>query len=199
MKNILIGGLVGGVILFLWGWMAWTILPLHTASLRPIENEDRVTEVLASNLGTHGVYTFPNMPQNGEDVSAEEQQLAMDEWTKKYQRGPIGIIIYDPRGKDANMPNEMIIGFVLNLISAMLAVWLFSRSTAITASFIARVAYCGMLGILISVFSHLSNWNWLGFPLDYTSAMFTDTVIGWLLAGMGIAAVVKAPGAKSAA
>ena len=38
-------------------------------------------------------------------------------------------------------------------------------------------------------------WNWMGFPLDYTTAMVADTVIAWLCAGVGIAAVVKAPAA----
>ena len=198
MKKIVIGGCVGGIILFFWGWMAWTILPLHDASVRPIENEDRVTEVLSSNLGVHGVYKYPSMPRE-EDVSAEEQQLSLDDWAKKYQRGPIGMIIYDPRGNDPTMSSQMLSGFVIDLLSAMLAVWLLSRSTAFTASFFSRVAYCGMLGILISVFSHLTNWNWLGYPLDYTTAMITDTVVGWLLAGLGIAAIVKAPPVKAAA
>jgi hypothetical protein len=198
MKHILLGGIVGGIILFVWGWMAWTVLPLHTASMRPIENEDRVTEVLATNLGGEGIYTFPSMPQNEDEVSAEEQQLAMDEWTKKYQRGPVGMVVYSPHGSDPAMSGQMLSGFLINLASAMLAVWLLSRSTAMTASFLARVAYCGMLGILISAFSHLTNWNWLGFPFDYTSAMITDTVIGWVLAGMGIASVVKSPQASAA-
>ena len=198
MKNIIIGGIVGGITLFFWGWMAWTVLPLHTASVRPIENEDRVVEVLSSNLGAHGVYSFPSMPRE-EDVSAEEQQLATDEWAKKYQRGPIGMIIYDPHGNDPYMTGQMLSGFGINLLSAMLAVWLLSRSTAFSGSFIARVAYCGVLGVLISIFSHLTNWNWLGFPLDYTTAMMTDTVIGWVLAGIGIAAIVKAPAVKAAA
>ena len=199
MKNILIGGLVGGIILFLWGWMAWTILPLHDASQRPIENEDRVTEVLSSNLGVHGVYVFPGLSQSDEEISAEEQQLAMDEWTKKFQRGPVGMIVYDPRGGDPSMTNQIMGGFVITLVSAMLAAWLLSRSTALTASYLARVTYCGVLGILISVFAHLTNWNWLGFPLDYTTAMMTDAVIGWLFAGAGIAAFVKAPAANAAA
>ncbi len=198
MKNIIIGGVVGGIILFFWGWMAWAVLPLHKASLRPIENEERVVEVLSTNLGVRGVYIYPGMPVEG-DVSAEEQHSAREEWTKKFQHGPIGMIIYDPRGSDPLMASQMMSGFVIDLVSALLAVWLLSRSTAFSASFISRVAYCGVLGILISVFSHLSNWNWLGFPPDYTTAMFTDTVIGWLLAGLGIAAIVKAPAAKVAA
>ena len=196
MKNILIGGCIGGIILFFWGWMAWTVLPLHLASLRPIENEDRVTEVLTTNLGVHGVYSFPSMPQNDRDLSAEEQQSATEEWTKKYQHGPVGMIIFDPRGSDPYMASQMLTGFAINLLSAMLAVWLLTRSTAFNSSFPARVAYCGVLGILISMVAHLQNWNWLSFPLDYTTAMIADTVIGWILAGIGIAAIVRAPDVK---
>jgi hypothetical protein len=138
------------------------------------------------------------MPRE-EDVSAEEYKAAMDDWTKRYEHGPVGMIIYDPHGYEPNMPGQMAAGLLIDLASAFMAVWLLSRSTAFSASFIARVAYCGMLGILISVFSYLMNWNWLGYPLDYTTAMITDTVVGWLLAGLGIAAIVKAPAAEAAA
>jgi hypothetical protein len=199
MKHILLGGLAGGVILFVWGFLAWTVLPLHNASLRPIENEDRVTEVLSTNIGAHGVYKFPANPAEDEELSAEEQQLATDEWMKKMQHGPTGMIIYDPHGTDPMMSGQMLSGFIINLVSALFTAWLLSRSTALTGSFLSRVAYCGVLGILISVSSHLMNWNWLGFPLDYTSAMVTDTVISWLLAGLGIAAIVRAPGETAAA
>jgi hypothetical protein len=198
MKKIILGALVGGIILFVWSWLAWVVLPLHVASMRPIENEDRVTEVLQSNLGVHGVYLYPSMARD-EEISAEEQKTATEEWEKKYERGPVGMIIYNPRGSDPNMPSQMAAGFVIDLAAALMAVWLLSRSTAFAASFVARVAYCGMLGILISVFAHLMNWNWLGYPLDYTTAMIADTVVGWLLAGIGIAAIVKAPAAEVAA
>jgi len=51
--------------------------------------------------------------------------------------------------------------------------------------------YCGVLGIFVSIVAHLTYWNWMGFPLDYTIAMMVDVIVGWILAGLGIAAVVK--------
>jgi hypothetical protein len=193
MKHIIVGGIVGGIILFLWGWMSWTVLPLHNSSVRAIENEDRVAEVLSTSIGAHGVYVLPHVPDQNADMSAEELQIAMDDWTKKYQQGPLAMIVYDPRGADPMMPSVMVNGFVINVLAAMMVVWLLSRSTAMTASLVGRISYCGVIGVLISFSSHLMMWNWMNFPLDYTTAMVADTVIGWLLAGAGIGAIVKAP------
>ena len=89
------------------------------------------------------------------------------------------------------MPAQMVVGCIISLLSALLASWLLSRSTAVASSFISRVAFCGTLGIFLSVGTHLLNWNWMGYPLDYTTAMVADAVLGWLLAGVGIASVVK--------
>lgn len=193
MKNILVGGIVGGIILYVWGFLAWTVLPLHNDSMRGVENEDRVAETLTTTIGAQGIYLLPHMPEPSDDLSAEELQIAAEDFEKKHRQGPLVMIIYNPHGADPMMLSQKITGFILSVLSAMMVVWLLSRSTAMTASFIGRVSYCGVIGILISSCSHLMMWNWMGFPLDYTTAMVADTIISWLLAGAGIAAVVKVP------
>ncbi|MEM7313055.1 MAG: DUF2760 domain-containing protein [Planctomycetota bacterium] len=43
----------------------------------------------------------------------------------------------------------------------------------------------------MAIIGHVSYWNWMPFPLDYTLAFVADVVIGWFLAGLAIAALVK--------
>lgn len=183
------GGIVGGLILFLWGMIAWTILPLHDANLKELPAEDQIIEFLRSNIDAKGVYTFPHKPSPPEPAE-------MDLWTEKYQAGPVGMIVYDPQGASPITPAQLITGLILNILAAFLASWFLGRSTAVAATFVARVSFCGMLGILISLFSHLQMWNWMNFSMEYTTAMVADTLIGWLLAGAGIAAVIKQPELK---
>ncbi len=187
MKKILIGGIAGGVVLFIWSFLTWVILPLHEPSLHKIPNEDAAISALQSNLDEHAVYIFPKGPGPSADQASE------DAWMKKMKRGPTGMIIYDPRGTDPMMPHQMVIGLILDILSAMIVVWFLSRSTALGSQFIGRVAFCSMFGIFVSIFDHLMTWNWMGFPGDFVHAMMIDAVLGWILAGVAIAALVRMP------
>jgi len=184
MKQLLFGALVGCVILFVWGWLTWSLIPIHISSIRNIGNEDSVISAMRINMDRKGVYVFPGMP-------APDNKTAMDTYTQKCQRGPMGFIVYNPEGSDPMPVSQMVIGLVLFFISAYIASWFLSRSTAAASGYIVRVSFCGMLGLFISISTHILNWNWMDFPFDYTLSWVLDSVVGWLLAGLGIAAIVK--------
>lgn len=183
MKKLLISALAGGVALFLWGWLTW-VLPIHSGTIKTINNEEAVVSALKTNIEEKGVYTFPGMEKS-------EDQAAIEEWNQKYQEGPIGMIIFNPNGTSPMNTGQIIIGLIISIISAYFTSWFLSRSTAVAYSYLARVAYCGMLGILISVAVHLVNWNWMDYPADYTIGWIIDTVIGWLILGLVISAIIK--------
>jgi hypothetical protein len=184
MKNILIAGIVGGIMLFVWGFLVNVVIPLHTPSLHSMPNEDAVVDLLRSTLSTPGVYVFPAMP-------TDNQKTSMDTYTQKYTRGPLGMIIYYPHGADPIMPSQMIIGLIISIISSFFAAWFLSRSTAAASPYLTRVIYLGMLGVFVSFFVYLSSWNWFFYPLDHTTANIADSILGWLFAGLGIAAIIK--------
>ena len=198
MKKILIGGIAGGVALFIWSALAWTVLPLHKPSMHSIPNEDAVISALKTNIGTKGVYLFPALPGSTGDTPAEQPSAAMESATRKMQQGPVGLIVYDPSGTDPFMASQFIVGLILDLVAAFLAGWFLSRSTALASSFFSRVMFCGVLGIFVSLASYLPGWNWMGYPMDYTTAMVADTIAGWLIAGIAIAAIVKPSAAQEA-
>ncbi len=185
MKRMLLGALVGGVILFFWSFLAWVVLPLHEPSLRAIPNEDAVMATLQSSLKTRSVYIFPKNPGSSADAAAQAA------WTDKMKRGPTGLIFFDPTGTDPMMPGQFACGMLLDIISAFVAAWFLARSTAAGSSYMMRVAFCGMFGIFTAVFVHLMNWNWMGFPADFTTGQIIDAIVSWILAGLGIAAFVK--------
>ena len=185
MKTI-IAGIIAGVILFIWGFLAWAVLPIHKSSLRSLSNEDAVIAALRASSPVKGLYLFPAMP-------TDNTPAAEDAYIQKYKAGPTGIIIYDPDGSSPMMTGQMIIGFINSILTGLLGAWLLSRSTAVSSSYIARVALFGVIGVLISLATHIVNWNWLNYPYDYTVGLVIDSVIGWLLAGLGAAAFLKTP------
>ncbi|HLX12693.1 MAG TPA: hypothetical protein VKS81_07765 [Bacteroidota bacterium] len=185
MKSAVISGIVGGIILFLWSFLAWVILPFHTASMHWIPNEDAVISTLQPLLTQKGLYVFPHQPY----MKADE--ASMQAWTAKVKRGPTGMIFYDPSGSDPMMPKQMMMGIFLDFLTAFLAAWMLATSVIATAPYASRVMYFVMIGVLISVSVHLINWNWMGFPTDWTLSLIVDTIFGWTLAGLGISALIK--------
>ena len=109
------------------------------------------------------------------------------------KRGPTGMLVYDPAGSDPLMTSQMAGGLILDIFSAMVVAWFLGRSTAMNSSYISRVAYCGMFAVFVSVFTHLMNWNWMGHTMEFTVGLIIDGIIGLLLAGLAIAAIVKTP------
>ncbi len=191
MKKTLLAAFVGGLILFVWSIFAWIIIAsLHAPSIRQLPNDDQVINALRA-VGTKGVYVFPAMPQETASMSKEAAEAAQKTWQQKYEQGPRGMIFFDPSGGSTMMVPEFILGLILDIVAAFLAAWILVRSTAAASPFVARVAFVGILGIFISVVTHLSNYNWMDYPLDYTTAMIADTIASWVLAGIGIAAIVK--------
>ena len=185
MKKISIAGIAGGIILFIWSFLAWDKLPLHSPSMHSIPNEDAVADVLKLNIATKGVYLIPAHPGMGAD------QATMNAWAEKVNRGPNAMIMYDPLGADPMMTSQMVIGIILDILSAMMIAWFLTRSTAVTAPYMARVFYCGMLAVFVSIFTHIMNWNRMGTPSDFTAGLIVDNIIGCLLAGLVIAAIIK--------
>ncbi len=183
----LIAGIVGGLILFVWGFLSWVILPIHSTSLHTLPNDDSIVTALQSMNLSKGVYPIPSRPQK--DAPAEAQQS----YEAKYRRGPVGMIFYDPAGMNPMMPGQMAFGLLLAILSSAMVAWFLARSTACAASYIARVAYCGMFGIFIAVASNLMMWNWFNEPNDWSYGLVVDSIVGWILVGLAIAALIKSP------
>src|ERR1051326_1296260 len=58
--RILIAGILGGVVMFIWGFVSHELLPLGELGVKVMPNEDVVTAALQTNLGEDpGFYVFP--------------------------------------------------------------------------------------------------------------------------------------------
>ncbi len=183
--KMLLAGISGGLILFFWGFLSWVVLHVHTASTRTLPNEDAVVATLQSSVHEKGVYLFPSMGETSADPAVQKQR------EDKYRRGPIGMIYYDPNGMEPFMPSRMVIGILIEIVASLIVAWFLARSTAFNSSYLARVAYCGMFGVFLVVAANLLTWNWFNEPNDWTTALIIDNVVGWILAGLAIAAFMK--------
>lgn len=85
-------------------------------------------------------------------------------------------------------------------LALVIAGWLAAMVLAAAkCGYIARVLVVGLMGLFIWCNTDVSYWIWNGFPDAYTLYQGMNHVVGWLLAGIGIAAIVKPKEPKAAA
>lgn len=189
--RIIVGGIVGGIVMFIWGFVSHMLLPLGEAGIKAIPNEDAVITAMSNNIREHAFYIFPSIDPAG---SAEQQQAG----TEKYKRGPIGILVYNPRGTDPLSPRQLATELLSNIGCALVAAFLLSRTLGSLKGVRAKASFVALIGLAASLSIDVSQWNWYSFPTSFTVASLLDQVVGFLLTGIVLAIIVKQPVARAA-
>ena len=183
MVRVLVGGLVGGVVFFVWGAVSHMLLPIGEMGISSIANEEPVVAAMREQIKAPGFYFVP-----GRDMSRQPTEAEMAAWTAKYEAGPTAIIIYNPTGTSmmsgrqfgVQILADMVCGFVIAILLSMTAV-----------GYVGRLAATVLVGVFGWVATSLPHWNWYRFPADFTTGEALDVVVGCLIGGAVIAAIVK--------
>jgi hypothetical protein len=182
MKRILIGGIVGGIVVFVWGFVSHVVLPLGHTGLRSLPGEEPVLAALSASVTDAGLYFFPGMDLEHEQTPEEEAA-----WTERYRTGPTGLIVYRPVGGEPMSPVQLVTELVSGTLAALVAAAVLSLTAA---SYGKRVLAVASLGLFAWLALSVSYWNWYGFPTPFIAAEGIDQVVGWLLAGLVMARIV---------
>jgi hypothetical protein len=177
--RVLIAGLLGGLVLFLWGMLAHVVLPLGSVGMEIPSNEDPVLEAMQEQLPRRGLYVLPHLA--AEDWSDAESHEA---WQRKARQVPYALVIFHPQGgSQLDFGRKLWIQGGSVLVAATLAAWLLALSNW---NFGLRVIVATSLGALGWLNISMPYWNWYHFPVDFTLAALIGQVGGWLLAGLVI-------------
>ena len=197
MKRTLLAGILGAVAMFAWTSIAHMVLPLGNIGVKEIPNEAPVLSAMNGSVGTaHGLYMFPGMGL-GDNPSMKQMQDAMPAYQQKMASSPSGILIYHPPGRADAMGVMLGIEFGKELGMVLLAAMLLGMTRL--ESYVSKVSFFAVIGLIAAVATNLSYWNWYGFPGNYTlSYMFTE-FMGFLAAGLVAGAVLKGASAMRAA
>jgi hypothetical protein len=190
-KKVLLGGIVAGFVVFFWGFVSHTLLPLGEVGIAALPNEAVVVPVMRQSIQAPGFYMFPGMGKPHGEATEEEQK----QWAEKYRQGPTGVLIYHPEGGVAMSPKQLGIELMSNILAGLLAAFFLSQAAGSLGGYGARMMFVGMFGLFSSFDILISYWNWYGFPGNFIMAGATDSVLGWTLAGAVLAAMIK-PAAK---
>lgn len=183
MNRIFLGALAGGVVYFVWGAFSWMVLPWHNATLKDLPGEDTILPVLRQNIGETGVYCFPGMQDACRDAAA------MKDFESRHRAGPVGWIVYQARGLEPMPTSTLVKGFILDLFAALLAALVLAATKV--GGYTTRALLVTALGLFAGLVSHVSQWTWMSLPAGFALNMVADLVVGWLLAGLAMAAIVR--------
>jgi len=183
MIRVVLAAIVGGVLLFVWGFVSHMVLPFSKDAMKQLPNEQIVLSTLQTNLPERGVYFFPGMDMS-KQPTPEEQKA----WEAKVASGPSGLLVYRPNGGTVIGARPLVAEFITNLLAALVAALVL---LGIRGGYGARVFTVTALGLVAWLSVSVSEWIWYGFSTPFLIADLVDQLGGWLLAGFGMAAMLK--------
>jgi len=187
MKKVLLPGILGGLLVFVWSAVSHMILPLGSMGLKTIpSSEDAVLTAMKSSIQEPGIYFMPGHDMS-EGPTAEEM--------RKYEAGPTAFLVYNPTGEQAMSPWQLIRQAIFHILGGLIAAFIISTT-------VASLTTRGIMVMLMGLFAWLAinapYWNWYRFPADFTIGQGLDRMIGWLLGGFLIAWMIQRAEKKAA-
>jgi hypothetical protein len=191
-KRVVLAGILGGILVFNWGYVAHMVLPCGEMGVHMLPDEAAVVAPIRSTVKEPGFYYFPGM-EHGSKASESEQKA----WLENAKQGPLGVLIVRPQGGEGMTPQMLLTELGTNIVSALLAALLLSQAR-VGAGYWTRVGLVMSLGLFALVTVVVPYWNWYGFPADFVASEAIEHVVGWFIAGLALAAIVRTPRARAA-
>lgn len=185
MKKILMAGLVGGLVMFLWGFVSHMLLPVGTMGFTQMPVNSPLLEAMKQNLPAEGLYAFPGLEVGRKQTEAEDAV-----WAGKYKMGPNGLLLYHPVGTDPISPQRLAIQLLTDIFGAMLLAYLLvaiAGSTGVQVPLVKLLRIAVAAGLFSWASIEIAYWNWYGFPCAFVLAELIDQLAGWTLATLAMA------------
>jgi hypothetical protein len=192
-RRILLGAILGGIVVFHWGFVAHMVLPLGKVGVHILPDEAAVVGPIRSTVKEPGFYLFPGMDMSGQASESEQQA-----WLERAKKGPVGVVIVQPQGGEGLTPRMLLTELGTNIFSALLAALVLSQ-IRVGGGYWRRVGVVTLLGLFAFVTVLGPYRNWYSFPTDFVATEAIEHVVGWFLGGLVLAAIVRTPKAPVAA
>src|SRR5436190_5418006 len=96
-KRIILGGVLGGFVLFCWGALSHMVFQLGDLGIQSLPSEEAALPALRGTVKEPGLYFFPGLDMKAVKALPKEQaEAATKAWTEKWQAGPRGLLIIHP-------------------------------------------------------------------------------------------------------
>jgi len=182
MKRVIVAGLLGVVVLFVWFVVVDGFLGFERSfEMRQLGDERAVYAFLSEHVRTPGRYVY-----NPEVLP--ERRFPGDE--------PIFSVQYSGLGH-ADAGREMLVGliimFAVPFVGAML---LAGASNRILSKYSTRLLFFSGVGVVVALFGVMERFGLASYPLGPALALSLHDLAAWVVVGLPVAWVVK-PAAES--
>lgn len=181
MGKILVGGILGGILLFAWGAVVHMFLTPDGQSIKPCPGREAVLATLQANVTEPGVYAFGTLEPGTAGTT-------MKEYDEKRIAGPHGLLVYQPAGMVEMGVKTFGVELGSNVLAALLVAFAVRGSAG---GFAGRLAAAICFGAVTWLSISVSQWNWYEFSWEFVKVDLVDQVGGWFLAGLAIAGIVR--------
>jgi len=174
MKKMIIGSLVGGILIFAWQFLTWSILGLHDAQQKYTPKQDSILAYLGTQFSEDGAYMMPTFPPG---TSRDEMEKQM----KTMEGKPWASVVYHK-----SMPgmNSMFMKMGRNLLVNIFIVWLLCWLLGKINSPGFGTIFLGTMGTGIITFLHMPYTMHIWYGSFDLMAFFIDALVAWGVAGL---------------
>ncbi len=170
MKKTIIASLVGGIILFFWQFLSWTMLDLHRPMQEFSPKQDEIIKYLSENLD-EGNYFLPTVPVG---ASAEENEKMMNAYSGKPWAE---VRFHKSFDMNTNMGMNIGRGLLVDIVAVFLLCWFLLKNAS---DFKTTLISCLAFGIIAYLTTDYTTQIWYE---TKSIPNLIDAIAGWGLCG----------------
>ncbi|MEN8120249.1 MAG: hypothetical protein ABFS35_07880 [Bacteroidota bacterium] len=176
-KKVLISGLLGGVTLIILTFVLNAVLGFKSSmDMKQISNEQEVYNLLKENIVEPGRYICN--PEVNSEVGFPGAE-------------PVFSVLYSGIGHDA-AGSLMFVELIILLIAPIIAAWMLSMTNErILSSYLNKVSFFTIIGLLLAVYSTFSNFGIGNYPLSDSLILAVHNIFVWTIVGLAVAWQMK--------
>lgn len=174
MKKSIIGAIVGGLLIFIWQTLSWTVLELHRPAQDYTSKQDTILQLLNGTLEEGGYY-MPSVPKGTsmeETIKVSEAMQGKPWATIQYHKS----MSMDDKQMYANMGR----GLIVNILMVWLLCWIIGKSqhNSFGSVFLASL----FTGLIVYINSPYTSHIW--YHLFDIRAHLWDALVSWGVCGL---------------
>jgi len=187
----LVAAVLGGIVVWMWGAVFHMLTPLGVADMKnEVAGENAVMSAMKSEFTQgDGIYLLPSM-----DLGDHGDEVRIKAWAEKAKTGPYAFVIYRGDGLPGD-PAAMGPQILHQLLTSTIAAFLLAVVLgAVPGSYSKRVSVATLFGVFAWLVVAVPQFTWYYFPRNFAMVGVLEHGVGWLLAGLIIAKLVKPAG-----
>lgn len=164
---------VSAAVVFLASFLVWVVLPHHRSDWKKLPDEEAVRRAVGGDAGP-GQYVLP--------YAADSSAMQSEEYLKKCEDGPVGILTLKAPGRPA-MGKPMALSFVYYLAVSAAAGYVAGRALGPGADYLSVFRFAGTAAMLGYSGAFFQGAIWFGRPWGPTLKEVADGIAYGLLTG----------------